>query len=62
MIKRLGVGVAVLGALLLLPVAMGDFSAVAPAGATPTVPEPGTLALLTVGFIGAGIAKLRKGR
>ena len=62
MTKRLGVGLAVLGALLLLPVAIGDFSAVTPAGATPAVPEPGTLVLLTVGFIGAGISRLRKGR
>ena len=62
MMKRLGVGMTVLGALLFLPVAMGDFSAVAPASATPAVPEPGTLVLLTVGFIGAGIAQLRKGR
>jgi len=59
MVKKL-VGLGVLGALLLLPVAIGDFAAVAPAHAR--VPEPGTLVLLTVGLIGAGISRFRRGR
>jgi len=60
MTKKLAVGMAVLGAFLLLPVAIGDFAAVAPAHAS--VPEPGTLLLVTVGLVGAGISKLRRGR
>ena len=60
MTKRLAVGLAVLGAFLLLPVAIGDFAAVAPAHAR--VPEPGTLVLLTVGLVGAGLSQMRRGR
>ena len=62
MTKRLAVGLAVLGAFLLLPVAIGDFAAIAPAHALAAVPEPGTLVLLTVGLIGVGISKFRRGR
>jgi len=62
MTKRLAVSVAVLGAFLLLPVAIGDFQSVAPAQALSTVPEPGTLVLLAAGLIGARISKLRRSR
>ena len=61
MTKKLAVGLAALGAFLLLPVAIGDFAVVTPAHAN-IVPEPGSLVLLTVGLIGAGISKFRRGR
>ena len=61
MTKRIAIGLAVLGAFLLLPVAIGDFAAVAPAHAN-IVPEPGTLVLLTVGLVGTGLSRLRRGR
>jgi len=61
MTKRLAVSMAVLGGLLLLPVAIGDFQSIAPAHATP-VPEPGTLVLVTTGLIGVGISKFLRGR
>jgi len=56
------VSMAVLGAFLLLPVAIGDFQSVGQAHALLAVPEPGTLVLVTAGLIGAGISKLRRGR
>ena len=62
MTKRLAVSMAVLGTFLLLPVAISDFQSIGPAQALAAVPEPGTLVLVTVGLIGAGISKLRRGR
>ena len=62
MAKRLVISGAVLGALLFLPVAIGDFTSVPSTHAIPAVPEPGTLVLVTVGLIGVGISKLRRGR
>jgi len=62
MSKRLAVSMTILGGLLLLPVAIGDFQPVAPAHAAAAVPEPGTLVLVTVGLIGAGFFKRLRGR
>jgi hypothetical protein len=50
---------AVMVSLLLLPVAIGDFAGVAPARAA-IVPEPGTLSLLTVGFVGVALSRWRR--
>jgi hypothetical protein len=49
---------AVMVSLLLLPVAIGDFAGVATAHAA--VPEPGTLSLLTVGFVGVALSRRRR--
>ena len=62
MTKRFALSITVLGAFLLLPVAIGDFQSVGQAHALLAVPEPGTLVLVTAGLIGAGISKLRRGR
>jgi len=62
MSKRLAVSMAVLGAFLLLPVAISDFQSIGSAQALTPVPEPGTLVLVTAGLIGAGISRLRRGR
>jgi hypothetical protein len=62
MTKRILLAGVVATSLLLLPIAIGDFAVVAPAHAIAQVPEPGTLALLTVGLVGRAALRWRRRR
>jgi hypothetical protein len=53
---------AVMVSFLFLPVAIGDFVGATPAGAIPSVPEPGTLCLLTAGAVGMALSRWRRRR